>query len=191
MNNPVNLIDPSGYMGDRTDSRNSGGRNWMFDLSDFVLDITPAYAEVMVAFGRPEIFTTGQLNLWEGTSLAQINNKVKIAKKILFPVTMFQAAMDAGITPDQMVSAWRESPETINWLIENPDKRADAFVGVATDYYAVIGNTLTETTLVAPAAYYLTGGKVDVHVTGQDVREHLVEPVSDKLSNWLYYLNLY
>ena len=197
MNNPVNLVDPSGYMG--------SDRNAIMDLSKGVLKLIPTIGLEMKMLVKPIESNLWDWNFWSSKGHGPIA-KLKTFNKIMLPLQLTQGMFDAGVTGKELRNAWGEAPELVNWYFESPDK-TDANVGILTMISATAYNTATDVSFLAPAVYWSSNAifegscyigsvgcnteGIDIHVTGSELRQGIVEPIGNAGGDLLYWLGWY
>jgi RHS repeat-associated protein len=178
MNNPVNLVDPSGYMG--------SDRNAIKDLNSAIIKLMPEIGLQIKHLAKP----AGASNLWDWNFWSKKGhgpiNKLNTFNKVILPFEILQGTFDAGVTPKEIGDAWIESPQTITYFIKNPGD----LKYFPSEFYPTIAatswNTATELTFAAPAVYWSSnavfeGGcyfmdkgcnkeGIDIHITKTDLQ---------------------
>ena len=197
MNNPVNLVDPSGYMG--------SGKNWNMDsfmslmkgansgMVDAIGLINSAREmEKNTGFFSPLLNPIGKAlkiealrNVWDGRY-----NSQKYMQKLgeyLGVLTFYQEGLTELGRRDVSLGVWAEAPGIISWSMQNPGIAVDATLESLpkglTSVSATAFNTIAELTLINTGARLV--GLTPFEISGQQI-DNVVTPIGNWGGDMIY-----
>jgi len=206
INNPIKLIDPSGFSGQRDVDTLMDINASSISLDDILFvtpmdynlsyvykDTTSIGSRIARDFTYDAIYYAAK-NRPFGTSLwpyIEGRRIIRTGNEALGFIKLLENAGDefkqSNITFGDVVEASTHIVDNVAYGLNNPDALLDATTQGVCSTTAIALNTLSDLTLIRPTARLITKGKVNIQFTGENLEKALYSDwLSNKFQDWFY-----